>query len=78
MIVILDVLGMVVSVGEVRQINSKSGQMLDKREIQIVDDSGYCVTVALWGQKAKAFMDGQIEHVLAAKGVFVRCFQGYH
>ncbi|EJW88376.1 BRCA2 repeat family protein [Wuchereria bancrofti] len=47
-----------------------------KREIQIVDDSGYYVTVNLWGQKAKVFPSEQYQHVLAVKGLLVRCFQG--
>lgn len=70
-------LGTVVSVGEMMRLRSKTGEELQKREIQIVDDSCYYVTINLWGQKAKIFPSGQCQHVLAAKGLYVRCFQGY-
>uniref|UniRef100_A0A0R3RPC1 Replication protein A 70 kDa DNA-binding subunit n=1 Tax=Elaeophora elaphi TaxID=1147741 RepID=A0A0R3RPC1_9BILA len=72
----IDVLGAVISVGEMKQLKSKTGEELQKREIQIVDDSGYYVTINLWGQKAKIFSSEQYQHVLAAKGLLVRCFQG--
>ncbi|VDK79398.1 unnamed protein product [Litomosoides sigmodontis] len=72
----IDVLGAVVSVGEVMRLKSKTGEELQKREIQIVDDSCCYVTINLWGQKAKIFPNGQYQHVLAAKGLYVRCFQG--
>lgn len=72
-----DVLGTIISVGEVKQLKSKTGEELQKREIQIADDSGYFVTMSLWGQKAKIFPSEQYQHILAAKGFLVRCFQGY-
>lgn len=72
-----DVLGTVISVGEMKQLKSKTGEELQKREIQIVDDSGYYVPIILWGQKAKIFPSEQYQHVLAVKGLLVRCFQGY-
>ncbi|EJD75993.1 replication factor a 1 [Loa loa] len=49
---------------------------LQKREIQVVDDSGYYVAINLWGQKAKMFPNEQYQHVLAVKRLLVRCFQG--
>uniref|UniRef100_A0AAF5PPD0 Replication protein A 70 kDa DNA-binding subunit n=1 Tax=Wuchereria bancrofti TaxID=6293 RepID=A0AAF5PPD0_WUCBA len=72
----IDVLGTVIHTGEMKQLKSKTGEDLQKREIQIVDDSGYYVTVNLWGQKAKVFPSEQYQHVLAVKGLLVRCFQG--
>ncbi|KAK6101872.1 Replication factor-A C terminal domain family protein [Brugia pahangi] len=72
----IDVLGTVIHIGEMKQLKSKTGEDLQKREIQIVDDSGYYVTVNLWGQKAKIFPSEQYQHVLAVKGLLVRCFQG--
>ncbi|OZC11633.1 BRCA2 repeat protein [Onchocerca flexuosa] len=72
----IDVLGTVISVGEMKQLKSKTGEELQKREIQIVDDSSYYVTINLWGQKAKTFPNEQYKHVLAVKGLLVRCFQG--
>ncbi|VBB28391.1 unnamed protein product [Acanthocheilonema viteae] len=72
----IDVLGTVISVGEMKQLKSRTGEELQKREIQIVDDSGYYVTISLWGHKAKIFPSEQYQHVLAAKGLLVRCFQG--
>ncbi|VDK81999.1 unnamed protein product [Onchocerca ochengi] len=72
----IDVLGTVISVGEMKQLKSKTGEELQKREIQIVDDSSYYVTINLWGQKAKTFPNEQCKHVLAVKGLLVRCYQG--
>ncbi|MCP9259323.1 Replication factor a 1 [Dirofilaria immitis] len=71
----IDVLGIVINIGEMKQLKSKIGEELQKREIQIVDDSSYYVPVTLWGQKAKIFPKEYYQHVLAVKGLLVRCFQ---
>lgn len=72
-----DVLGTVIHVDGIKQVKSKSGEELQKRDITIVDDSGYYVTINLWGQKAKILPSEHYQHVLAVKGLLVRCFQGY-
>ncbi|CAG9531562.1 unnamed protein product [Cercopithifilaria johnstoni] len=72
----IDVLGTVIGIGEMKQLKSKTGDELQKRDIQIVDDSSYYVTISLWGQKAKIFPNEQYQHILAAKGLLVRNFQG--
>uniref|UniRef100_A0A915PB15 Replication protein A subunit n=1 Tax=Setaria digitata TaxID=48799 RepID=A0A915PB15_9BILA len=71
----IDVLGTVIDIGEMKILKSKAGEELQKREIQIVDDTSYCVTITLWGQKAKIFPGEQYQRVLVAKGFLVRCFQ---
>lgn len=74
---ISDVLGIVVFIGEVTEFHSKSGEKQFKRTVQIVDDSGYSVSITLWGLRAKIFPNSQLGNPLAAKGVFVRQFNGH-
>ncbi|VDM95104.1 unnamed protein product [Thelazia callipaeda] len=71
----IDVLGIIIGISEMKQLSSKKGEELQKREIQIVDNSGYYVNISLWGQKAISFSEKHYQQILAAKGLLVRCFQ---
>ncbi|PSR81846.1 replication factor-a protein 1 [Coniella lustricola] len=72
----VDVIGVLKEIQEVSQIVSKSTQKpYDKRELTIVDDSGYSVRVTVWGKTATNF-DARTESVIAFKGVRVSDFGG--
>jgi len=72
----VDVIGVLKEVHEVSQIVSKStGKPYDKRELTLVDDSGYSVRVTIWGKTATGF-DARPESVVAFKGMKVSDFGG--
>ncbi|KAF3761125.1 replication factor-a protein [Cryphonectria parasitica EP155] len=72
----VDVIGVLKEAQEVSQITSKTTQKpYDKRELTIVDDSGYSVRVTIWGKTATNF-DARTESVIAFKGVRVSDFGG--
>lgn len=72
----IDVVGVLTEVGEVSQITSKTtSKPYDKRELTMVDDSGYSVRLTIWGKTALAF-DAQPESVVAFKGAKVSDFGG--
>lgn len=72
----VDVIGVLKEAGDVDQIVSKTTQKpYDKRELTIVDDSGYSVRVTVWGKTATNF-DAEPEAVIAFKGVRVSDFGG--
>lgn len=72
----VDVVGILREVGEVNQITSKTtSKPYDKRELTLVDDSGYSVRLTIWGKTAAAF-DTNPESVVAFKGVKVSDFGG--
>lgn len=72
----IDIIGVLQDVGEVSEITSKSsGKPYSKRELTLVDDTGYNVRLTIWGKTAESF-EGQPESVLAFKGVKVSDFGG--
>jgi replication factor A1 len=72
----IDVIGVLKEVQEVTQIVSKSSQKpFDKRELTLVDDSGYSVRLTVWGKTATAF-DASPEAIIAFKGAKVGDFGG--
>ncbi|KAI3398201.1 hypothetical protein diail_9678 [Diaporthe ilicicola] len=72
----VDVVGILKEVEEVATIVSKTTQKpYEKRELTIVDDSGYSVRVTIWGKTANSF-DAPLESVVAFKGVRVSDFGG--
>lgn len=72
----VDVVGVLKTAEDVTQIVSKTTQKpYDKRELVIVDDSGYSVRVTIWGKTATNF-DAVPESVIAFKGVRVSDFGG--
>ncbi|KUI59624.1 Replication factor A protein 1 [Cytospora mali] len=72
----VDVVGVLKEVAEVSEIVSKTTQKpYDKRELTLVDDSGFSVRVTIWGKTATNF-DTSPESVIAFKGVRVSDFGG--
>ncbi|CAI7571348.1 unnamed protein product [Penicillium bialowiezense] len=71
-----DVIGVLKDVGETSQITSKStGKPYDKREITLVDNTGYSVRLTIWGATANSF-SATPEAIVAFKGVKVSDFGG--
>jgi replication factor A1 len=63
-------------VGETSQITSKTtSKPYDKRELTLVDDTGYSVRLTVWGKVAAGF-DISPESIVAFKGVKVSDFGG--
>jgi len=75
---ILDVVGVVKSLGEVNTIvTKKDSRELTKRDLQIVDETKKIISMTLWGQQAKDFpSDTGRTQVVAARGVRVGDFNG--
>lgn len=72
----VDVIGVLKEAGEVSEIVSKkTGNPFQKRELTVVDDTGYSVRVTIWGKTASSF-DAQPESVIAFKGTKVSDFGG--
>jgi replication factor A1 len=71
-----DVIGVLKDIGETSQITSKTtSKPYDKRELTLVDNTGYSVRLTVWG-KVAASWDVQPESVVAFKGVKVSDFGG--
>ncbi|KAJ5668805.1 Replication factor A protein 1 [Penicillium macrosclerotiorum] len=71
-----DVIGILKEVGETSQIVSKgTGKPYDKRELNLVDNTGFSVRLTIWGASAVNF-DVAPESVVAFKGVKVSDFGG--
>lgn len=72
----VDVVGVLKEVQEVSSIQSKTtGKDYEKRELTLVDDTGYSVRVTIWGKLAVGF-DAKPESVVALKGTRVGDFGG--
>lgn len=72
----VDMIGVLKEVGEVGDIISKKdGRPFQKRELTVVDDTGYSVRVTIWGKTANSF-DAQPDSVVAFKGTKVSDFGG--
>lgn len=71
-----DIIGVLKDAGDVGQIVSKtSGKPFEKRELTLVDNTGFSVRLTVWNDAAKAF-DAPAESVIAFKGVKVSDFGG--
>ncbi|KAJ5590100.1 Replication factor A protein 1 [Penicillium hetheringtonii] len=71
-----DVIGILKEVGESSQIISKgTGKPYDKRELTLVDNTGFSVRLTIWGATANNF-NVPPESVVAFKGVKVSDFGG--
>ncbi|RIB13295.1 hypothetical protein C2G38_1906428, partial [Gigaspora rosea] len=74
---IIDVIGLVTNVSDIQEIVIKSTQRnANKRNITIIDQSKYQVTLTLWGSNAEKFDNSLLKHVIACKNVRVGDFQG--
>jgi replication factor A1 len=72
----IDVIGVLKEVAEVSQITSKStSKPYNKRELTLVDSSGFSVRLTIWGKTALDF-DAQPEAIVAFKGAKVSDFGG--
>lgn len=72
----VDVIGVLKEVEEVNEIISKKdGRPFQKRELTVVDDTGFSVRVTIWGKTASSF-DASPESVIAFKGTKVSDFGG--
>lgn len=72
----VDVIGVLKDVGELGEITSKrDGRPFQKRDLTLVDDTGYSVRVTVWGKTASSF-DANPESVVAFKGTKVSDFGG--
>lgn len=72
----IDIIAVLKEVGEVSQITSKSTQKpYDKRDLTLVDESGYSVKMTIWGKTATTF-DANPESIVAFKGAKVSDFGG--
>ncbi|KAJ8097814.1 hypothetical protein POJ06DRAFT_226964 [Lipomyces tetrasporus] len=73
---IVDVMGVIKTVGDCAQITSKSsGRPYDKRDIVLVDSSGVSVQLTVWGTQAVQFSANQ-DDIVAVKGAKVSEFNG--
>ncbi|EPX75071.1 DNA replication factor A subunit Ssb1 [Schizosaccharomyces octosporus yFS286] len=73
---VIDVIGVLQSIGPVQQITSRAtSRGFDKRDITVVDQTGFEMRITLWGKLAIEFSAPE-ESVLAFKGVKVNDFQG--
>lgn len=72
----IDIIGVLKEVGEVNQIISKTtSKPFDKRELTLVDDSGYSVRLTIWGKTATNF-EANPESIISCKGTKVSDFGG--
>lgn len=72
----IDTIGVLKEVAETSQITSKTtGKPYDKRDLTIVDQSGYQVRLTIWGNTASSFETTE-GSVVAFKGVKVSDFNG--
>ncbi|TAQ90680.1 hypothetical protein B7494_g1013 [Chlorociboria aeruginascens] len=72
----IDVIGVLKEVAEINQIISKSTQKpYDKRELTLVDNTGYSVRLTIWGKTATSF-EANPESIVAFKGAKVSDFNG--
>ncbi|KAM0139113.1 hypothetical protein ACHAP3_003381 [Botrytis cinerea] len=72
----VDLIAVLKEVGEISEITSKTtSKPYSKRELTLVDETGYSVRLTIWGKTATSF-DASPESVVAFKGVKVSDFGG--
>lgn len=72
----IDCIGVLQDIGEVSEIVSKTtSKPYSKRELTLVDNTGYNVRLTIWGKTAETF-EAQPDSVVAFKGVKVSDFGG--
>lgn len=72
----IDVVGVLKEVEPVSEVISKTTQApYQKRELNLVDQSGYSVKLTIWGKLATSF-DANLESIVAFKGAKVSDFGG--
>ena len=71
----IDVIGIVQEKTQLTEINLKNGQVKDRRNITICDDSGSGIIVSLWSQNAIKD-DYKVGDILAIRGARVSDYSG--
>lgn len=71
----IDLIGIIHEVGEVRQTATKNSEVMQRRDVEIVDDTGYSVSLLLWGDRAAEFCSS-VSQIIAVKRAFARTYQG--
>ena len=72
-----DVIGIVRETGELGSITTKTTQkQLSKRDITLLDTSGYSIRVTLWGTQAEQFHDAGNYPIVAIRGARVSEYNG--
>ncbi|CAG8648386.1 16792_t:CDS:10 [Funneliformis caledonium] len=72
----VDVVAAIKEISETTQITTKAQKMIDKRDIIIVDDSGYEIRLTTWGQQVNELRDVELGTVVICKNARVGDFQG--
>lgn len=73
---LLDVLAVVKEVGQLGEVTSRqTNKQVTKRELTLVDRSGFSVRLTLWGKQAEQF-NVEDASIIAFKGVKVNDFNG--
>ncbi|KAF9527021.1 hypothetical protein CPB83DRAFT_857001 [Crepidotus variabilis] len=74
---VCDVIGIVKDVHDLTQVNSaKMNKQIPKRDMTLVDKSGFSVRMTLWGKQAEQYNEADANPVIAFKGVKVGDYQG--
>jgi replication factor A1 len=71
----VEVIGVIISVGDVQQFNSKNDKEVIKRSVKIADQSNRNIDLTFWGDAAHNFQ-GQVGTILALKGAKVSEYRG--
>ncbi|KAI0273472.1 replication factor-A protein 1 [Gloeopeniophorella convolvens] len=72
---ICDVIVIVKEAGELSDVNTKNNKTTQKRELLVVDNSGFSVRLTLWGKQAEQY-NVPTGSVIAFRGLRVGDFQG--
>lgn len=70
---LVDVIGVVLQVGELTLVKARSGKEIGKRNISIVDRSLISIDLTIWGATAEKFADN-FNGIVAIKGAKVSNF----
>lgn len=74
---IVDVIAIVTEVGEFTEtLNQKTGRPMLKRNLTLIDPSGFTTQVTIWGHQAQTFELPAQNAVIAMKGVSVSNYGG--
>jgi replication factor A1 len=71
-----DVIAIVKEIGEENEIVTKQNRPLKKRDLSLVDQTGFSVRLTLWGRQAEQFQVTDENPLYAFKGVKVGDFGG--
>ncbi|GMT19139.1 hypothetical protein PFISCL1PPCAC_10436, partial [Pristionchus fissidentatus] len=73
---LVNVLGCIDRVEPVNTFTSKTGGQFTKREISLIDQTGFVVNFVLWSEQAKNFPENTEGQPLGVKGAMVKEFNG--